>query len=271
MISIARFRPPGIRPVELWDLPFEDGKFWQHVGAFALDERRTAGEPDPSIAASFATKLRAALPVIQARSGRFEHIVVAGGITGLGGFAQEAGFARILPGAGFGPGTAGDPDEVVIDVGQTAIKVCQRNPKGSLVTALARDVTRLPIITDESKLTRTEAREQGLAAAEFAAGALARGLATKMPRVLMAIPVEIDDKLQPGGCTYAGWKGDGELVSRIVRRAVEISGETPKAVRVLNDAELAAIAARKAGLCGPGRTLVVTLGFGPGGAVVEDA
>ncbi len=271
MTAIARYRPPGIRPIELWDLPFEGGKFWQHVGAFALDERRTAGEADLSIAASFAAKLRACLPTIQARSGRFEHIVVAGGITGLGGFAQEAGFARILPGAGFGPGTAGDPDEVVVDIGQTAIKVCQRGPGHSLVTALARDVTRLPITTDESKLTRTEARDLGAAAAEFAAGALARGLGTKAARVLMAFPVEIDDGLKPGGCTYAGWKGDTELVGRIVGRAVELSGEKPTSVRVLNDAELAAVAARKAGLCGPGRTLVVTLGFGPGGAVVEDA
>ncbi|MBX3473040.1 MAG: hypothetical protein KF754_01500 [Planctomycetes bacterium] len=271
MTSIVRYRPKGIRPVALWDMPFEQGKFWQHVGAWALDQRRTAGEPDPSIAASFSAKLRAALPEMQKLGGRFDHLVLAGGITGLGGFMHEAGFARILPGAGFGPGTAGEDDEVVIDIGQTAVKVCRRGPGHSLVTALARDITKLPIITEEGRLTATEAREAGAAAVEFAAGALARGLATDAARVLMAMPVSIDDELVPGGCTYAGWKGDRQLVPRIVARASEIAGKAPQLVRVLNDAELAALAARKAGLCGPGRTLVVTLGFGPCGALVEDA
>jgi hypothetical protein len=266
MSTVARYRPSGIRSVALRDLPHQDGKFWQQVGAWALDQRRTAGEPDPSIAADFAAQLRAALPAIGQRAGRFEHVVLAGGITGLGGFAQEAGFARILPGAGFGPGTAGEPDEVVVDVGQTAIKVCRRDPTSSLITALARDITRLPVVLDESRLTRTEARDQGQAAAEFAALALATGA----PRVLLALPVEVDDELVPGSCTYAGWGGDRELVGRIVARATELSGAAPATVRVLNDAELAALAARKAGLCGPGRTIVITLGFGAAGAIVED-
>lgn len=271
MTAVSRYRPPGIRPLELWNLPVGQDRLWQHVGAFALDQRRTAGEPDPSIAASFASKLRAALPAIGRLGGGFQHIVLAGGITGLGGFEQEASFARILPGAGFGPGTAGEPDEVVVDVGQTAIKVCQRGPQGSLVTALARDMTRLPVITDETRLTRTEARAMGQAAAEFAAHALSRGFATGAPRVMLAMPVELDDALVPGACTYAGWQGDTELVRRIISRATETAGQAPQSVRVLNDAELAALAARKAGLCGPGRTLVITLGFGPGGAMVEDA
>ncbi|MCL4732102.1 MAG: hypothetical protein KJ044_16920, partial [Planctomycetes bacterium] len=146
----------------------------------------------------------------------------------------------------------------------------QRGPTSSLITALARDVTRLPVVLDESRLTRTEAREQGLAASEFAALALARGLATGAPRVLLGLPVEVDDELVPGPCTYAGWGGDRELVRRIVGRATELSGAAPATVRVLNDAELAALAARKAGLCGPGRTVVITLGFGAAGAIVED-
>lgn len=270
-MQVTRFRPAGIRPLELWSLPFEGGALWQAIGAAKLDARRTAGEHDVSIAAEFAQVLRKAMTVIEAHAGHADRVVFAGGITGLAGFAQEVGKAAVLPGAGFGPGAAAEDEEVVVDVGQTAIKVTRRTPTSSLVTALARDITRLPIITDESKLTRTEARELGDQAIAFAANALARGFETRAPSIVLGLPVTLDDDLSPGGCTYAGWRGRKDLVSAIATRASEIAGTTPARLRVMNDAELAALAARKAGLCGPGRTLVVTLGFGPGGAMVEQA
>jgi len=100
------------------------------------------------------------------------------------------------------------------------------------------------------------------------------------PEVVLALPCGLGADLKPGPCTYAGWRDRADLVSRIARTAIreasrgrmEIPAASAPSIgwRVLNDAELAGFAAlaemERLGL--EGKALVLTLGFGPGAAIV---
>ena len=81
----------------------------------------------------------------------------------------------------------------------------------------------------------------------------------------LALPCPLDAALMPGGCTY-GWEGHAPLVTDLLHAAGLTGGGT---VLVLNDAELAAEAARgDTRLEDSRRVLCLTLGFGPGGALL---
>lgn len=264
--TIERFRAPGITPAEVWDLPVDGRAFWQLLGSTRLAELREAGVSEPAIAAEFAQVVSHALPLIAARLGAFERVVLAGGLTALEGFGVQG--AAVLPGGAFCAAGAADSDaELVADIGQTAHKLAL----GAQRVLIERDLQRCPLVTVEQhgSLSLQRRTELGTAACEFAAQSIARGLQLGEARSLwLALPVTLDDVLRPGDCTYPGWEGDAGLVRRMLARACKLAGRAPARVRVANDAELAALAARKAGLCA-GRTLVLTLGFGPGAAVVE--
>lgn len=85
--------------------------------------------------------------------------------------------------------------------------------------------------------------------------------------IVLALPCSINDALEPGACTY-GWESATELVPRVFAN-LQARGRVTGAARgvVLNDAELAAEAARAHGIDTP--ALVLTLGFGPGGALLR--
>lgn len=263
---IERFRAPGITPAEVWDLHLNDRAFWQHVGSTRLAELREASRSEPDIAVEFAKAVRRALPLIAARLGTFDRVVLAGGLTLLEGFSVEG--AGLLPGGPFcAAGAAYSGAELVVDIGQTAHKLAL----GAQRVSVPRDLVRCPLVTVEQhgSISPQRRAELGAAACEFAAQSIARGLQLGEAHTLwLALPVALNDALLPGDCTYPGWEGDAGLVRRMLARAFELAGRAPARVNVANDAELAALAARKAGLCA-GRTLVLTLGFGPGAAVVE--
>ena len=83
-------------------------------------------------------------------------------------------------------------------------------------------------------------------------------------RLVLALPCPLDDACVPGPCSY-GWQGEAELVPRIL----EVARLDAAAVLVLNDAELAAETALASTTgAAPSRMLVLTIGFGPGGALV---
>ena len=264
--TIERFRAPGITPAEVWDLPVDGRAFWQRLGSTRLAERSAAGVGEPAIAAEFAEVISRALPLIAARLGAFERVVLAGGLTALEGYGVQG--AAVLPGGAFcAAGAADSGAELVVDIGQTAHKLAL----GAHRVLIERDLQRCPLVTVEhhANLSPQRRAELGTAACEFAAESIARGLQLGDARTLwLALPVALDDELRPGDCTYPGWEGDAGLVRRMLSLACELAGRTPARVKVANDAELAALSASKAGLCS-GRTLVLTLGFGPGAAVVE--
>lgn len=263
---IERFRAPGITPAEVWDLHLNDRAFWQHVGSTRLAELREAGRSESAIAAEFAQVISGALPLIAERLGAFQRVVLAGGLTLLGGLSVQG--AAVLPSGEFCAAGAADSDaELVADIGQTAHKLAL----GPQRVSIPRDLRRCPLVTVEhhADLSPQSIAELGDAACEFAAQSIARGLQLGEAHTLwLALPVALNDALLPGDCTYPGWEGDAGLVRRMLARACELAGRAPERVKVANDAELAALAARKAGLCA-GRTLVLTLGFGPGAAVVD--
>lgn len=263
---IERFRAPGITPAEVWDLPVNGRAFWLQVGSTRLAELREAGRSEPAIAIEFVQAITQALPLIAARLGAFDRVVLAGGLTMLEGLSAQG--TAVLPGGAFcAAGAADSGAELVVDIGQTAHKLAL----GPQRVSIPRDLQRCPLVTVEhhADLSPQSIAEIGTAACECAAQSIARGLQLGRAHTLwLALPVALDDELRPGDCTYPGWEGDAGLVRRMLARACELAGRAPERVKVANDAELAALAARKAGLCAE-RTLVLTLGFGPGAAVVE--
>ncbi len=94
--------------------------------------------------------------------------------------------------------------------------------------------------------------------------ARAAGGAQAFDHIVLALPSEIDDALVCAGSTYPGMAGDGTLVADVLGAA----GFARTPALVLNDAELAAVAARE--LVAPGaRALVLTVGFAVGAAVLD--
>jgi hypothetical protein len=190
---------------------------------------------------------------------------------------------------------------VAFDVGQTSIKCASPGA----VKVFERDTTALPLRL--IGMPRPEDGHHVPAAVRFIAGALrtfmeqegsrhpdartdvappdARRGATPMapssafrapaqsgtgtPAALcLALPCPLDGTLIPGGSTY-GWEGHAPLVADLLHAAGLTGPGGGGTVLVLNDAELAAEAARRdARLADRRRVLCLTLGFGPGGALL---
>jgi hypothetical protein len=99
----------------------------------------------------------------------------------------------------------------------------------------------------------------------------ARGVKRPLDALCLALPCPVDGTFIPGGCTY-GWEGHASLVADLLQAAGLTDASSGGTVLVLNDAELAAEAAREdARLADSRRVLCLTLGFGPGGALLERA
>jgi hypothetical protein len=228
----ARVRPAGITALELWDLAV-DGK------------SLFAARHDPDFGARLARAVR-----LLRKTQQFVHLWIGGGgaararlpaelaAAGLPFTISPLGQFAAAPG---GLALAGTPRPLVVDVGQTAIKLMWRD--GQL---------------------RVDRQEERPDLRAFIAGAIARAraLAGPIDGVVLALPSEIDDALVPGACSYAELGGDAQLVADVLARARLCDVPT----RVLNDAELAAVTAQREVPSLP--ALVLTLGYGVGGALV---
>lgn len=181
------------------------------------------------------------------------------------------------------PGPSPSGPVFVADVGQTAVEtgvVQRRSGSGARVTAdrrIERPFERLPIDVPEpeAEFAGEASGDREAKSAEsiaFVAEAIAEGeerLERIPPAAVLALPSRVDDDLTPSVSTYPGWSAASDLVARIVRRSgLDREG---REVHVLNDAELAGYAAlvdmerRETN----GEVFVMTLGFGPGGAIVD--
>ena len=91
------------------------------------------------------------------------------------------------------------------------------------------------------------------------------GPETRPDVVVLALPCELDDRGVPGPCSYASLEGDGQFADAVLAEA----GLADLPCMLVNDAELAAISARaRWGERLPPQTLVLTLGYGVGGALL---
>jgi hypothetical protein len=142
-------------------------------------------------------------------------------------------------------------DALVVDVGQTAVKVMWRG--GEL--RHARDFAALP---------PNAAGDFRAAMRCFIVDAVMRATPPAIECVVLALPAEVDDALVPGACSYPGFAGDATLV-RDVLAAARLD-RVP--ALILNDAELAAVSAREEWPA-EGATLVLTVGYGVGAAIVR--
>ena len=278
---VERVRPAGVSAVEVWNWPAGEGPLWDLAGAPRVEGFRSAGRPEREIASLLAVTLA---PAIVGMAGHFgtPHVHLGGGLTAIPGLREElarrtplplsfaaegrwiheAGGLALLEGRGSGGGA-------ILDVGQTSIK----GSAGGRRTAWPRDLSILP-----RRFILEDGTSQGApteSAAAFIAGALIdllHGVDAADPALVLGLPCPLDDDCALGPCTY-GWQGDSELLPRVFaivdERLHPWSGAEPR-VLALNDAELFAESTRHELRPGPGSaTLCLTLGFGPGGAVLK--
>ncbi len=158
-------------------------------------------------------------------------------------------------GAAAGLALLGGRPGLVIDVGQTAVKIAW--PGGRLL--VERDFRALPVCS------RSADPAHRAALVELIGGAIdeARRLAGSVERVILGLPSTLDDAGLPEGSSYPGMAGDAELASDVLERG----GVGAARAEVVNDAELAAFAALPRVAAGA-TALVLTLGFGVGAALV---
>jgi hypothetical protein len=270
-------------PLEVWDLEIAGGMLFDARGEHDFgarlveavarlrrgDARRRAGAPlDVRCREIAALVIGGGGAARAGLAGELARVDVPWRIDPAGAFCGEAGGFALL----------GERGGLVLDAGQVALKISW-TPRGRL--RVARDFSSLPangeatagtirVTADQRAPNATAAHRERVR--EFFGGAIARAVeqAGRAPaRVVMALPAELDDALVPGACSYPSLEGDGALIGDVMARA----GLAGAPVLALNDAELAALSARASGLAPAGVvTLVLTLGWGVGGAlVVPDA
>lgn len=303
--QITRARPPGVTGHEIWELPGSDIEFWRRAGTTYVHRRRAEGVKEAEIGREVASEVALVLGRLQrgeysralALKG-FTRAFICGGLTVLDGFRESLSALKPPFSLQFGEGSLGAvmggrawlaengfDSGAVFDVGQSALKIDLFAPQGEEVRIVARDLQRAPIIFEAERMKLGEARlaEIGAASLEFVADVLAESLESRFlppPRAVLSLPCPLSDDLVPGGSTYTHWANDATLVSRLVQaldarlqsraRLAQCHWRTAPEIRlwVINDAEMAAVGARRqAG--GGGKMLVLTLGYGPGAALVE--
>jgi hypothetical protein len=223
----------NVIPLAVWDLPVA-GKLlqeWRHDTSF------------PARLATAIADLHAATP--------FAHVFLCGG-------AADATLAAALP---FPVTLATDPfaaaragaaarSALCADVGQTSLKLAH----GDRVWRIPRDLARAPLRDDTPLAARDAARASTIAF-------LREHLAVAADRIVLGLPCEVDANGIPRSCTYCFRDPDPELVPTLTDLPCEVA----------NDAELAALAAlADPRVPGGTATLVLTIGFGVGGALIAD-
>ena len=264
---IARYRPPGVVPLELWDLLLNGRMLWE-----------TMTEPE------FPGILRQAIDVLQLGDGQtrsegrvpeliagFDSLHIAGGRSqepAIRSAVQTLGlpmtFSRTPDYPGESEGLCllrdfGGTTGWLCDLGQSAFKVSTEMRH----MQFRRDLRRLPVRTDSPDESVPEQRHQ---LREWLVESL-HSFSTNVTApnaILFAMPSRLNDMAVPEGSSYIGMAGDETLLADTIRAA----DLDPKRVLVLNDAELAALdALPEPALQGYAKTLVVTLGFGFGAAL----
>ncbi len=267
--GVERIRHPGIVPLELSDLWVEGATLWEwsyspgFAGALrrALEHWRSGdssnrwSEPAPAglpgFEAVFVTGGRSKDLAVRAELSRLSCPVVFGEDPVFGG---ECGGFAILQ--------ARHLSGWVLDLGKSQFKLSAPG----LRWIFPRDWKRFP---PAGQVSARDIPAQRRRIREFIALKLRRALVeTSQPAqaIVFGLHARLSDDGTPAGSSYAGVRGDRNLV----RDAVDLAGLENLPVLVINDAELAAWSVFLDATLSPfGKVLVLTLGFGIGAAVVQ--
>lgn len=264
-VAPARTRPPGVVPIELWDLELGVGILWDRMEGGALPHA-LAEAVERLRDGTARTRSRTAIPALARTLGA---VWLAGGracsicARSLGAAAGVPVWIADDPTAFAERGArALVPDAAalaVIDLGQSRLKLFV----GGRRFEHARPWDRLPLRDGSVAIDPARART---ALRRWVGEALvdaATRTGTRPDAVVLALPCELPDAPIPGHSSYPGLQGDVAFVPDVLARA----GWCPDRVLVLNDAELAAVAAGLDPRTHGTPTLVLTLGFGVGGAL----
>jgi hypothetical protein len=264
---MIRLRPHGILPLELWDLLMPDGSIlWHHMQSPDFGEKlhhvisqvwhgnattESEGKVSETIRHFHTLHLTGGgAPAVHAvmKRGPWSMTTLYHDTT----FGSAAGGHALLAGQGL--------HGWVLDIGQSGFKISD----ASVRLQRPRDWSRLPLRDERSPADIPNQRAE---LRHSIAGLLMemRAAVDAWPRALIAgLPSRLDDKGVPEECSYIGMKGDVALIPDAMR----LAGMPDVPLFVLNDAELAAVSARQEfDLVNP--TLVLTIGFGVGGAMIQ--
>jgi hypothetical protein len=255
---LARHRDGRVTPVEVWDLLVGGVPLHRHERGpdFGVALGRAA-----EVLASGAGVTESRTPLPPACTG-IRRVVLAGG-----GATAVRWRSDVLPAE-----HAAEPERhaehgglqvlarlgrrgLVVDLGQSRLKLAWAT--GRLV--YARDFEAIPVSEPPAD---GRGRDALIA---FVAGALREAVGDEPPEaIILGLPCAIDDDCLIGTCTYPWSAGDS-----LVPELLEAAGLGPVPTWLVNDAELAAIGLADQGLAQDG-TLVLTVGFGVGGALVGE-
>ncbi len=271
---VVRYHPPGVTPLEIWDLSIGEGILSDHIGSQTFGEvlygalgrlhsgcgrTRSAGE-------------------LQGVCRGFDTVVLTGGGASRSLLVKSSGTAPFATASLGSDPFIGEPggywilgnkvaEDAVVDVGQVQIKVTMAGRRFSF----PRDFEALPVRAADGcgREDRTTLGVQRDRLERFVGDSLHRACrwTSCLPKAaVIALPCELDDEGLPGRSSYLGTEGNVDLVANALDHA-NLGG---CAVTVLNDAELAALSvAVSPAAMGGQRILVVTIGFGVGAALLE--
>ena len=264
--SVKRVSPPGIIPLELWDMETEHGVLWTVMLR-------------PDFGAILHTCLQAMLQG-QARSRSdgplperlrdIDCVMICGGRAD--GLRNAFDWSKaVLPvlfddtgcyvGEAAGLALAeGKSPVMTIDLGQSAVKIMVAGKRHRF----ERDILLLPIAPAASEHATQRRHLRAFLSHAIEASCRLHDLAVP-DNFVLALPCEISPDGTPGGSSYGGMLGDSGLVSDVLRSVCD----KPFQALVLNDAELAAYSIKLANRALPGKTaLVLTIGFSVGAALL---
>jgi hypothetical protein len=268
---LRRHRPEGVVALEIWDLLVE---------GVPLHETRDLAEFPRRLAQGVMALCRGRarcqsglIPPERCRT--VDTLFVGGGalaaeleralrtvglplhVSGQPAFVAEVGGRKLLNSLGARSG-------LVVDIGQTAIKISHNQGRARY----PRDFSLLPLAVAAGPAFDGRPALRRFLASALADAARAVG---DVDAIVLALPAALDDAGRPGGCSYPGLAQDAHPDGALlVPEALMMAGLDHVPCLLLNDAELAALSAREA-TPPQATTLVLTLGFGVGGALLLPA
>lgn len=269
MTKVRRVIPPGITHLEVWDCELGPDTLWDRMyrTEFPSDLLETIERILEGKAVS-----RSSGP-LETKQLSFDSIFISGGgvskaITDTLSknldlpiimaddpvFGSIPGGHKLLPDNGI--------SGMVVDVGQSQIKISHTHE----LKTYSRDFDILPLRTEDIDASNPEYKE---AFCQYVSNSMRDAKKSAFTGdVVIALPCSLDASGSLGSCSYPGMGRDLTIVEDICEMACDVTGNVP----VVNDAELAALSARcNERIKGSRTILVLTIGFGVGCTVMEDA